>query len=330
MPRPESPAPGRGDPAGQLPLRRGIPRRQQAAPVRLPRARHPAGRHVRHRAPPAAPGVRLVDPGHLHHRARRARDPRASAGRRLRRVLSQDRPRPGRAPGHPPRGEPEGRSKLDEDHPRRRSGRQPAGSARVRPVVLRRLERPVRPLPDRHRLLPAQRRHRPPLQRPAGLRGRQPREGPRRQRRTRTRSGSTRIWRVGRRHQLEAGLHQAQPRPGRLHARSATSPGAARPTTPGSRRPRRRPAPTSLGGYYRFAAYRNERFEIGPTIGVGYLSDAAPASGPRAPSRGPADREPLARPEREHRQRHGRHRRLRERLVHEAPRRARRTTSTSR
>jgi hypothetical protein len=26
-----------------------------------------------------------------------------------------------------------------------------------------------------------------------------------------------------------------------------------------------------LGGYYRFAAYRNDRFEVGPTIGVGYL-----------------------------------------------------------
>jgi predicted porin len=26
-----------------------------------------------------------------------------------------------------------------------------------------------------------------------------------------------------------------------------------------------------LGGYYRFAAYRNDRFEIGPTIGIGYL-----------------------------------------------------------
>jgi hypothetical protein len=26
-----------------------------------------------------------------------------------------------------------------------------------------------------------------------------------------------------------------------------------------------------LGGYYRFAIYRNDRFEIGPTLGVGYL-----------------------------------------------------------
>jgi hypothetical protein len=26
-----------------------------------------------------------------------------------------------------------------------------------------------------------------------------------------------------------------------------------------------------LGGYYRFAAFRNERFEIGPTVGFGYL-----------------------------------------------------------
>jgi hypothetical protein len=26
-----------------------------------------------------------------------------------------------------------------------------------------------------------------------------------------------------------------------------------------------------LGGYYRFAIYRNDRFEIGPTVGIGYL-----------------------------------------------------------
>jgi hypothetical protein len=27
-----------------------------------------------------------------------------------------------------------------------------------------------------------------------------------------------------------------------------------------------------VGGYYRFAAFRNDRFEIGPTIGIGYLN----------------------------------------------------------
>jgi hypothetical protein len=27
-----------------------------------------------------------------------------------------------------------------------------------------------------------------------------------------------------------------------------------------------------VGGYYRFAAFRNDRFEIGPTVGIGYLS----------------------------------------------------------
>ena len=31
----------------------------------------------------------------------------------------------------------------------------------------------------------------------------------------------------------------------------------------------------SLGGYYRFALLRNDRFEVGPTIGVGYLWLAA-------------------------------------------------------
>ena len=78
------------------------------------------------------------------------------------------------------------------------------------------------------------------------------------------------IWRVGRRHQLELAFTRLS-RIGATTRSRATSPGAARPTTPGS------PRPTSTGtditgGYYRFAAYRNDRFEIGPTIGVGYLS----------------------------------------------------------
>jgi hypothetical protein len=30
-----------------------------------------------------------------------------------------------------------------------------------------------------------------------------------------------------------------------------------------------------VGGYYRFAAFRNDRFEIGPALGIGYLSLAA-------------------------------------------------------
>ena len=51
---------------------------------------------------------------------------------------------------------------------------------------------------------------------------------------------------------------------------SATSPGAARPTTPGSRRPRR-PAATSSAATTASRLVRNDRFEIGPTIGVGYL-----------------------------------------------------------
>ena len=185
--------------------------------------------------------------------------------------------------------------RLDEDHPRRHAGRQPVGFARVRPVVLRRLERPVRPLPDRHRLLPAQRRHRPPLQRPAG-------------------SGDVNLEKdLGvereREHVLggrdlagraappaEAGLH---------HASAATGPttrsqrdftwggetynaGLSATTTSGS---------DILGGYYRFAAYRNDRFEIGPTIGIGYLWIKR-----RHPGHGDDRRrhEPLARPEREH------------------------------
>ena len=39
----------------------------------------------------------------------------------------------------------------------------------------------------------------------------------------------------------------------------------------GAHRLARRPGRDILGGYYRFAVYRNDRFEIGPTIGIGYL-----------------------------------------------------------
>ena len=64
-------------------------------------------------------------------------------------------------------------------------------------------------------------------------------------------------------------LHQFQPRPGRLHpparlhlGRPTYNAGLSATTTSGT---------DILGGYYRFAAYRNERFEIGPTVGFGYL-----------------------------------------------------------
>jgi hypothetical protein len=76
-------------------------------------------------------------------------------------------------------------------------------------------------------------------------------------------------WRVGRRHQLKLGFTKFNRDRGDYTLQrdftwggenynaglSATTTGQA----------------DVLGGYYRFAIFRNDRFEIGPTIGVGYL-----------------------------------------------------------
>jgi len=76
-------------------------------------------------------------------------------------------------------------------------------------------------------------------------------------------------WRVGRRHQLELGFTRlSRERDGFSLQRDFTwggetySAGLQANTTTGT---------DILGGYYRFAAYRNDRFEIGPTVGIGYL-----------------------------------------------------------
>ena len=76
-------------------------------------------------------------------------------------------------------------------------------------------------------------------------------------------------WRVGRRHQLELAFTRTN-RSSDNHTltRDFTwggeiySAGLSASASSGS---------DILGGYYRFAAYRNDRFEIGPTIGIGYL-----------------------------------------------------------
>jgi hypothetical protein len=76
-------------------------------------------------------------------------------------------------------------------------------------------------------------------------------------------------WRVGRRHQLKLGFTKiSRDRGGFSLQRDFTWGGEvynagldASATTSSS----------ILGGYYRFAIVRNERFEIGPTVGVGYL-----------------------------------------------------------
>jgi hypothetical protein len=76
-------------------------------------------------------------------------------------------------------------------------------------------------------------------------------------------------WRVGRRHQVRLAYtsvsrDRAEYTLGRdfVWGGQTYNAGLSATTTSGS---------DILGGYYRFAAYRSDRFEIGPTIGFGYL-----------------------------------------------------------
>ncbi len=76
-------------------------------------------------------------------------------------------------------------------------------------------------------------------------------------------------WRVGRRHQLELAFtkltrDQGSYTLGRDFTWGGQTYNAGLSATAST-------ATDILGGYYRFAVYRNDRFEIGPTIGVGYL-----------------------------------------------------------
>jgi hypothetical protein len=80
-------------------------------------------------------------------------------------------------------------------------------------------------------------------------------------------------WRLGRRHQLKLGFTRlVRDRADYTLQRDITwggqtyDAGLTASSSTGS---------DILGGYYRFAAFRNERFEIGPTIGIGYLSVSA-------------------------------------------------------
>jgi hypothetical protein len=76
-------------------------------------------------------------------------------------------------------------------------------------------------------------------------------------------------WRVGRRHQLKLGYTQM--------SRDRANYTLQRDFTWGGQTYNAGLSATSstssdiLGGYYRFAIVRNERFEIGPSLGVGYL-----------------------------------------------------------
>jgi hypothetical protein len=76
-------------------------------------------------------------------------------------------------------------------------------------------------------------------------------------------------WRVGRRHQLKLSFTRLQrDRDGHTLQRDFVwggqtfNAGLTANSTAGV---------DVLGGYYRFAVYRNDRFEIGPTVGIGYL-----------------------------------------------------------
>ena len=80
-------------------------------------------------------------------------------------------------------------------------------------------------------------------------------------------------WRVGRRHQLKLGFTTfSRDRNGHTLQRDFTWGGeeytAGLSTTTNN-------STSLLGGYYRFAIFRNDRFEVGPTLGIGYLSLAA-------------------------------------------------------
>jgi len=77
-------------------------------------------------------------------------------------------------------------------------------------------------------------------------------------------------WRVGRRHQLKLAYTKLDRQRGDYTLQRDFSwggqtynAGLSASTSTGS---------DILGGYYRFALVRNDRFEIGPTVGVGYLS----------------------------------------------------------
>jgi hypothetical protein len=76
-------------------------------------------------------------------------------------------------------------------------------------------------------------------------------------------------WRVGRRHQLKLGFTRSSRERNQVELQrdftwgGQTYQAGLQATTIG--------ATDILGGYYRFAIVRNDRFEIGPTLGVGYL-----------------------------------------------------------
>jgi len=78
------------------------------------------------------------------------------------------------------------------------------------------------------------------------------------------------FWRLGRRHQVSLGwFHNGREGPGRTLSRDITW-GDHVFTT--NTQVKGAVASDYFDGAYRFAAYRNDTFEIGPSIGIGYLS----------------------------------------------------------
>jgi hypothetical protein len=77
------------------------------------------------------------------------------------------------------------------------------------------------------------------------------------------------MWRVGRRHQLELSFTRLQ-RERNSHTLQRDFVWGGQTFNAGLSANGTSDIDV-LGGYYRFAAYRNDRFEIGPTVGIGYL-----------------------------------------------------------
>ena len=81
-------------------------------------------------------------------------------------------------------------------------------------------------------------------------------------------------WRAGRRHQVKLGFTRLRSeRPDHTLTRPFTWGGETYP--PGLSATSETGADI-FGGYYRFALLRNDRYEVGPTVGIGHLSLDAP------------------------------------------------------
>lgn len=77
-------------------------------------------------------------------------------------------------------------------------------------------------------------------------------------------------WRVGRRHQLKLAFTRfSRDRSGKTLERDFTWGGE---TYNAGLSANTSNSNSIVGGYYRFALFRNDRFEIGPTLGIGYLN----------------------------------------------------------